>query len=82
MTPTEEKIIAILLDNGLTRETSIHERSRLAEDLNMDSLDTLELSMSIEEEFDIELPEELMGTVSTVADVAKMVDERVYSPKQ
>jgi acyl carrier protein len=40
--------------------------TRFIEDLNADSLDTVELVMALEEEFDVNIPEEAAATIQTV----------------
>jgi len=47
--------------------------TRLAEDFAMDSLDVVELAMALEQEFDVELPDEDMERAKTVQDVITML---------
>lgn len=47
----------------------------LVNDLNMDSLDTVELAMAIEEAFDVEIADEDMDKVSTVGDLENLLNE-------
>lgn len=58
----------------LTPETDI------ANDLDVDSLDLVELAMNIEEEFEIELDDEVVPTLHTVRDLAEEI-ERLVSAK-
>ncbi len=51
--------------------------TRLGEDLCVDSLAAIELTMVIEDEFDISLPEEVVADVRTYGDVLALVVERV-----
>lgn len=46
-------------------------------DLEMDSLDTVELTMAVEAEFDIDMPDEVVENLHTVADWVKAIEERV-----
>jgi acyl carrier protein len=50
--------------------------TRLREDLRVDSLSAIELSMVLEDEFDIALPEEVMADVRTYGDVLAIVAAR------
>lgn len=50
---------------------------RLGEDLCVDSLDAVELTMVLEDEFDIALPDELVADVRTYGDVVEMVSRQV-----
>ena len=47
--------------------------ARLGEDLCVDALDAVELTMVLEDEFDIALPEEILGCVRTFGDVVTLV---------
>jgi acyl carrier protein len=49
----------------------------LQEDLGADSLELVELLMALEDEFDIEVPEEVAETVTTIADVERYIIEHV-----
>lgn len=72
---TEEKVIEIIAEFLDIDKGEITGTSDLREDLNADSLDFAELVMEIEEEFDIEAPEEKLAKIKTVGDIAKFVDE-------
>jgi acyl carrier protein len=49
----------------------------LQEDLGADSLELVELLMALEDEFDIEVPEEVAETITTIADVERYIIEHV-----
>jgi acyl carrier protein len=51
--------------------------ARLGEDLCVDSLDAVELTMVLEDEFDIALPEEAVAEVRTYGDMVTLVREQV-----
>nr|QCI04865.1 Acyl carrier protein [Bornetia secundiflora] len=46
-------------------------------DLGADSLDTVELVMAIEEEFDIEIPDEDAGKISTLSEAVEFIENRL-----
>ena len=46
------------------------------EDLGADSLETVELIMELEDEFDVEVPDEVAETLVTVGDVVKYISEK------
>lgn len=72
---TFEKIRKILSDFLEIPEEEITLESKLNEDLGADSLDLVDLAMSVEDEFNMELPDELIETVQTVADVVDFIDK-------
>lgn len=46
-------------------------------DLGADSLDVVDLVMSFEEEFDIEIPDDQVEKIKTVGDIVKFIEEKV-----
>ncbi len=52
----------------------VKEDSKFADDLGADSLDVVELVMSLEEKFDIEIPDEEAENIATVADAIKFIE--------
>ncbi len=72
-----EKIIDILCDQlDLDRE-QVTEDSEIIDDLGADSLDIVDLIMTLEEEFDTEITDEMIEGMKTVGDVARFVEERI-----
>ena len=61
---------------GLPAEQLVPE-ARLVEDLGLDSLDAVELAISVERKFDIDVPEEELTKLKTVADMVALVESRV-----
>jgi acyl carrier protein len=72
--PRVRTVVAIHLDVDPDR---LRPEARLGEDLCVDSLAAVELAMVLEDEFDIALPEEVLGCVRTFGDVVTLVQERV-----
>lgn len=65
-----KKLLAEQLDadeNDMTMDTDI------AKDLGADSLDVVELLMSIEDEFDIEIPDEEIENIKTIGDLTEYI---------
>jgi acyl carrier protein len=52
----------------------VKEDSKFADDLGADSLDVVELVMSLEEKFDIEIPDEEAENIATVSDAIKFIE--------
>jgi len=53
----------------------VKEDSKFADDLGADSLDVVELVMSLEEKFDIEIPDEEAENIATVADAIVFIEK-------
>lgn len=74
--PTEERVKEIIVEQlGVTAEQITPEASFL-EDLGADSLDTVELVMAFEEEFNIEVPDDDAEKLQTVGDVIRYIEEK------
>ena len=54
--------------------------ANFATDLNADSLDTVELVMALEEEFDIEIPDEAAEKITTVEAAVNYISKQVEAP--
>lgn len=55
----------------------IIEGASITGDLGADSLDLVDLAMSVEDEFDIELPDEALEKIKTVGDLASFIEDRI-----
>ena len=69
-----EKVKAILSEQFDVEEDSITPDTNLSEDLEADSLDVVDLLMSIEDEFEIEVPDEEIENIKTVDQLAKYIE--------
>jgi acyl carrier protein len=49
----------------------------LANDLDLDSLDTVELTLGLEKRFDIEIPDEELEDLVTVGDTVKLIEKKI-----
>jgi acyl carrier protein len=58
-------------------ESAVVPEAKFGDDLDADSLDLVELVMALEEEFDIEVPDEDVEAIRTVGDVQTYVSSRV-----
>src|SRR5260370_16745466 len=59
---------------------AVTEEARFKEDLDADSLDLVEFVMALEEEFDIEVPEEELEGVTTVGQAISLVTDKLSAP--
>jgi acyl carrier protein len=72
-----EKVKKIIVDQLGTAEGNVTTSSSFIDDLGADSLDIVELVMALEEQFNIEIPDEDAEKVSTVGDVVDYIKEHV-----
>lgn len=72
-----EKVREIIADKLSINEDEITMDSSFLEDLNADSLDIVELIMALEDELDMEIPDEDAENFVTVGDVVKFVKSHV-----
>ena len=70
-----EKLKKIIVDQLGVNEENIEMKSTFVDDLAADSLDIVELVMSIEEEFEIEIADSDAEKIVTVKDVVKYIKE-------
>ena len=69
-----EKVKAILAEQFDVEEDKITVDTDLQEDLGADSLDVVDLLMSIEDEFEIEVPDDQVENIRTVGDVVNYIE--------
>jgi acyl carrier protein len=70
----EEKVKEIIIDQLGVEDKQVNLEASFIDDLGADSLDTVELVMALEEEFDVEIPDEdaeNIGTVQNAIDYIK-----------
>lgn len=72
-----EKVKAILSEQFDVEEDSITPETTIADDLGADSLDVVDLLMSIEDEFEIEIPDEEIDNIKTVGELVKYIERNV-----
>ncbi|MBW2315057.1 MAG: acyl carrier protein [Deltaproteobacteria bacterium] len=67
----DERVTEIIMEQlGVSRE-EVRPEASFIDDLGADSLDIVELVMAMEEEFDIEIPDEEAEKIQTIADATK-----------
>ena len=73
--PLEQRVRGIIVEQlGLKKEPKVTDR--LVEDLGADSLDCVELVMTMEEEFNLEIPDEEAAKMKTLADIAAYLGKK------
>lgn len=70
-----EKVREILVDQLDVEEEAVTMEANIQADLGADSLDIVDLVMSLEEEFDCEIPDEEIENIKTVGDIVKYIED-------
>jgi acyl carrier protein len=70
-----EKVKEVVVEQLDCDPAEVKEDSKFIEDLGADSLDVVELVMALEEEFDIEIPDEDAEKILTVGDALKYIED-------
>ena len=71
------RVVAVLADKLSKDEAEIMPASIIREDLGADSLDMVEIIMGLEDEFDIEIPDEDAADIKTVAEVVAYIESKL-----
>lgn len=71
-----EKIRKILCEQLEQEEDQVTMESSIMDDLGADSLDLVDLLMSLEDEFDLEVPDEDIEKIKTVGDLVHYIEDK------
>ncbi len=72
-----EKVKMILSSQFDVEEESITPDTNIADDLGADSLDVVDMLMSLEDEFDVEIPDEEIERIRTVGELVAYIEENM-----
>ncbi len=72
-----EKLKKIISEQLEVDQSIISEGSSITGELGADSLDLVDLAMSIEDEFDIELSDDALEKIKTVSDLVAYIEDRI-----
>ncbi len=72
-----EKVKVILSSQFDVEEDSITMDTNIADDLGADSLDVVDMLMSLEDEFDVEIPDEEIEKIRTVGELVAYIEENM-----
>lgn len=72
-----ERVKNIIVDKLGVDAKEVTENASFANDLGADSLDTVELVMEFENEFNISIPDQQAEKITTVGDAVKYIEERI-----
>ena len=74
MSDVVEKVKAIIVDKLGVDESEVTNEANFINDLGADSLDTVELIMEFEKEFDIQIPDDKAEAIATVGDAVSFIE--------
>ena len=74
MSDITTKVTAIIVDKLGVDEAEVTPTSNFTDDLGADSLDTVELIMEFEKEFDIQIPDDKAEKITTVGDAISFIE--------
>ncbi|MAZ54637.1 MAG: acyl carrier protein [Flavobacteriales bacterium] len=75
MSDTATKVKAIIVDKLGVDDSEVTPEASFTNDLGADSLDTVELIMEFEKEFDIQIPDDQAEAISTVGDAISFIEK-------
>ena len=73
---TFDRVKKVIVEQLDVSEEEVTQQASFVEDLGADSLDVVELVMGLEEEFDIEIPDEDAEKIARVQDAVNYIDEK------
>lgn len=75
MSSIEERVKKIIIEQLGAKEEDVTNEASFVDDLGADSLDTVELVLNLEEEFDCEIPDDVADNIATVQQVINYITE-------
>ena len=79
MSTTFDRVKKVVVEQLEVSEEEVTPTASFVDDLGADSLDVVELVMGLEEEFDIEIPDEDAEKIATVGDAIAYIDDKTKS---
>ena len=77
MSDVKERVVSIIVDKLGVNPDDVTETASFTNDLGADSLDTVELIMEFEKEFNVTIPDDQAEKISTVGDALKYIEENI-----
>ena len=77
MADVKEKVVSIIVDKLGVNPEDVVETASFTNDLGADSLDTVELIMEFEKEFNVTSPDDQAEKISTVGDALKFIEDNI-----
>ena len=71
-----EKVVNLIVEEVGVDADQVTMEASFKDDLNIDSLDLFEMVMALEEEFDVEIPSEVLEKMNTVGDIVTYIQNK------
>ncbi len=71
-----DKVKELISEQLDVKADDITEASSIQDDLGADSLDVVDLVMALEDEFEVEIPEDQVENIKTVGDIVKFIEDK------
>lgn len=81
MADVKERVAAIIVDKLGVEESEVKPEASFTNDLGADSLDTVELIMEFEKEFDVQIPEGQAEKITTVGEAVDFISAAIENKK-
>ena len=82
MSTVEERVRKIVVEQLGVKEEALSNNAKFVEDLGADSLDTVELVMALEEEFETEIPDEKAEKITTIQEAINHIEGHMSKDKE
>ena len=70
-----EKVKELVAEQLNISKDAINENSNIIEDLGADSLDVIEMLMTLEEEYGVTIPDDKIGQIKTIGQIVQLIEE-------
>jgi len=77
MSDIKQRVISIIVDKLGVDESEVTPEASFTNDLGADSLDTVELIMEFEKEFNLAIPDDQAENIATVGEAVKYIEEHI-----
>lgn len=78
----EERVKKIIMQQLKVREDEVTDKAHFVQDLGAESIDSIELMVAFEAEFDIEIPPEEAERIQTVGEAVKYIENKLKKMKR
>ena len=82
MSTVEERVRKIVVEQLGVKEEALSNNAKFVEDLGADSLDTVELVMALEEEFETEITDEKAEKITTIQEAINHIESQINKDKE